>query len=88
MPKGKEVEIQQADLPHLFNEWLRRYTENPSLFEAEFQTVTRFLAEKTVGEEPTYGETCTAYLVKINGELLGQDVPSERIPILPGPPKR
>ena len=46
----------------LFNEWMRRYIETPHEFEAEFNTVTRFLTEQAKGKEPSYGEACVAYL--------------------------
>ena len=45
-----------------FNEWMRRDTEDPTAFEAEFQAVGTFLAERADGKEPTYGEECAAYL--------------------------
>jgi hypothetical protein len=47
-----------------FNEWMRQFTENPAEFEAEFQTVSRFLSERVEGKEPSYGETCAALLEK------------------------
>lgn len=52
-----------------FNEWMRRYTEDPKAFDAEFQTVGRFLEEQGAGREPTYGEHCAAYLEKLIAEL-------------------
>lgn len=55
-----------------FNEWLRRYTEDPTGFEAEFQTVGRFREEHARGEEPSYGETCVAYFEALIAELSGQ----------------
>jgi hypothetical protein len=39
-----------------FNEWMRRYTEEPEAFEASFRTCGEFLAQQANGEEPTYGE--------------------------------
>lgn len=70
-------EIKQADLPRLFNEWMRRYIETPSKFEAEFQTITRFLAESTCGEEPSYGDVCTAYFVTLQSEMDASEVRNE-----------
>lgn len=52
-----------------FNEWMRRYTEEPETFAAEFKTVGTFLAEQAEGREPSYGEVCTAYQFKILDEL-------------------
>ena len=48
-----------------FNEWMRRYTYEPEKFNAEFQTVGLYLAEKAMGKEPSYGETCTEYLIQL-----------------------
>lgn len=48
-----------------FNEWMRRYTEDPDKFEAEFATVMRFLAD---GKTPSYGETCAAYMRELAHE--------------------
>lgn len=48
-----------------FNEWMRRYTVDPAAFSAEFQTVGLFLAEQAQGKEPTYGDTCAAYLAAL-----------------------
>lgn len=45
-----------------FNEWMRRYTEDPATYAREFETVGEFLREQAEGREPTYGETCAAYL--------------------------
>jgi hypothetical protein len=45
-----------------FNEWMRRFIEDPGQFEAEFRTVATFQAARAKGELPTYGETCVAYL--------------------------
>lgn len=52
-----------------FNEWMRRYTEDPRAFEAEFQTVQRFLKEKSDGVEPSYGEASVECLHRIAEEL-------------------
>lgn len=52
-----------------FNEWMRRYITDPKSFEAEFESVGKFLAAEQAGKEPTYGETCTAYIHKIASEL-------------------
>jgi hypothetical protein len=61
------------DLARAFNEWLRRYTENPAGFEAEFQTVGRFLQERADGQEPSYGEQCAAYLLTLVGDKAATD---------------
>lgn len=51
-----------------FNEWMRRYTENPEQFEREWQTVSEFLVQQGKGEEPDYGKSCAAYLSKLIDE--------------------
>jgi hypothetical protein len=51
-----------------FNEWMRRYIEEPERFLREWQTVERFQAEANGGREPTYGERCAAYLEELMGE--------------------
>ena len=52
-----------------FNEWMRRYTDEPGRFEAEFKTCGEFLSQAAAGEEPTYGQTCAAYLASIMAGL-------------------
>ena len=52
-----------------FNEWMRRYIEEPEKFKVEFQTVIEFQRAKANGEEPTYGDNCTAYLCGIAEQL-------------------
>lgn len=53
-----------------FNEWMRRFTEEPERFEAEFETVGRFLNESRDGI-PSYGETATQMLHSIAADLAG-----------------
>jgi hypothetical protein len=52
-----------------FNEWMRRYTEEPQRFEAEFRMVSKFLQEQSAGAQPSYGEECAAYLRQISNDL-------------------
>jgi len=59
----------QEEMAKAFNEWMRRYTEDPAGFEAEFQTVIEFLSEQASGEPPRYGEECAAYMFKISSEV-------------------
>lgn len=58
--KSKKITVAQA-----FNEWMRRYIEDPKQFEAEFQAVGRFLKQKARGCKPSYGDQCAAYLAKL-----------------------
>ena len=52
-----------------FNEWMRRYIEEPETFKAEFRTVIEFQQAEANGKEPTYGDNCTAYLCRIAEQL-------------------
>lgn len=54
-----------------FNEWMRRYIEDPDTFSREFQSVRDFLAAENAGVTPSYGEECTAYLEKVAAEIGG-----------------
>jgi len=52
-----------------FNEWMRRYTDEPERFERDMVTVKAFLAAEAANETPSYGRDCAAYLVNIAQEL-------------------
>lgn len=55
-----------------FNEWMRRYIEDPEQFEREMVSVNKFIAESRVGREPSYGEACSEYLNRLmRGEKKG-----------------
>ncbi len=58
-----------AEVAAAFNEWMRRYTEDPDGFEVEFVTVVRFLEEQNDGKVPTYGDTSKAYLELLMKQL-------------------
>lgn len=45
-----------------FNEWMRRYIEDPAKFAREFESVARFRESVKASETPTYGDDCVAYL--------------------------
>lgn len=49
------VDVATAELAKAFNEWMRRYIENPEQFEAEFRSVKSFEVAAAKGEEPDYG---------------------------------
>jgi len=53
----------------VLNEWERRYVENPTKFESDFRTVIQYLDEIGKGLEPSYGEDCFAYMLKLDKEL-------------------
>lgn len=48
-----------------FNEWMRRFIEEPERFKSEWQGVKQFLADVNVGREPSYGQVCAAYLKEL-----------------------
>lgn len=52
-----------------FNEWMRRYIEEPERFEREFRAVENFKREESEGAEPSYGEACAAYMAQLAGEI-------------------
>lgn len=58
-----------AKMAAAFNEWLRRYTEEPERYDAEFRYIGQFLEESAGGVTPSYGETCAAYLTELAAEL-------------------
>lgn len=58
-----------AQMVKCFNEWMRRFVEDPAGFEREFQTVNRYLTEQNDGREPSYGETSAAYMLKLAAEV-------------------
>ena len=51
-----------------FNEWMRRYIEEPDKFASEWEAIKTFLAEEQEGREPTYGEQCAAYTEFLSAE--------------------
>lgn len=51
-----------------FNEWMRRFIEEPERFAREWQSVEEFKRDEAAGKEPDYGETCAAYLSQLKRE--------------------
>lgn len=60
---NREVATQRMALA--FNEWMRRYTDEPERFAREFKQCGEFLAQIAKGEMPTYGDDCAAYFTSI-----------------------
>jgi hypothetical protein len=58
--------IDQHTLADAFNEWMRRYIEEPERFEREIQTVRQFMSAMADGKEPSYGDECAAYLIELS----------------------
>jgi len=56
-----------SEMAAAFNTWMRRYIDNPEMFERDWQSVKRYLDEEREGE-PTYGQTCTALLQGLAGK--------------------
>jgi hypothetical protein len=64
--------VNNAQMAKCFNEWMRRFIEEPDRFEREFETVNDFLADEANGKDPSYGETSSAYMAQ-----LAKEVPAE-----------
>lgn len=60
--------MKNAQMVKCFNEWMRRFIEEPDRFEREFKTVNAFLADEAGGREPSYGETSAAYMAQLASE--------------------
>lgn len=61
--------MDEVTMAAVLNEWMRRYTETPEVFEAEFRTVEKFLREMAAGDEPSYGATSVAYMQRVAADL-------------------
>lgn len=61
--------ISAPDVVRCSNEWMRRYIEEPEKFSREFQRVQDFLTDEAAGREPSYGQSCSAYLFGILDDL-------------------
>lgn len=55
-------ELTDEIMTKAFNEWMRRFTEEPDQYEREYTTIKKFLEESNEGKEPTYGQICSAYM--------------------------
>lgn len=65
-----------------FNEWMRRYIEEPERFKREFQAVREYLDANALGVEPTYGETSAEFLDQLMSEQ-GQSAAVAQTPPAP-----
>ena len=61
-----------AQMAKCFNEWMRRFIEEPDRFAREFETVNQFVADEQDGREPTYGESSAAYMAQLATECPAQ----------------
>lgn len=60
--------LQISEISAAFNEWMRLFTEDPTKFEHEWQTVDQFLTETMSGREPSYGDASAAFLLRLMGK--------------------
>lgn len=67
----EKIDATPAEMAKAFNEWMRRYIEEPERFEVEFRAVKAFEAAEAEDQEPSYGRECTAYLQAILNEHRG-----------------
>lgn len=82
--------LTQEVIAFAFNEWMRRYTEEPKEFQREWQTISKFLAEKSAGETPSYGACSAAYLLQLakDSPFLTLVTPTSKPAPPPAPPNR
>jgi hypothetical protein len=59
------MELTKQQLAAAFNEWMRRYTENPEQFAREWQAILDFKLARIHDNEPIYGAQCAEYLLSI-----------------------
>ncbi len=56
-----------------FNEWMRRYIEEPERFLREWQSIQDFNATRRKKKIPTYGSACADYLHELmNSNIVGR----------------
>ena len=54
---------QTRTMAQAFDEWMRRYIDDPAGFSREFEDVAKYTAEKSAGKRvTTYGQNCAAFL--------------------------
>jgi hypothetical protein len=64
--------MNREQLAAAFDEWMRRYIDEPEKFASDYATIKQFMDEELDGIEPTYGAMCAAYLDQINSELTNE----------------
>jgi hypothetical protein len=64
--------VNNAQMAACFNEWMRRFTDDPHGFQAEFQTVNQYLTDLANGVEPSYGEVCAVFMTKLAEQVPAQ----------------
>ena len=63
--------MDQETMARCFNLWMKRYTEEPEKFAADFHTVGEFLQQQAGGQEPSYGTVCATMMAEFATELKG-----------------
>ena len=61
--------VTNEQMARAFNEWMRRFVDDPDRFEHEFKTIGEYLKEANNGGVPSYGEQSTAYMEKLINEM-------------------
>lgn len=90
----EKIEATPTEMAKAFNEWMRRYIEEPERFEHEMKSVRAFEKAEAAGQEPDYGTNCTGYLRAILNEQRGTegavhvDKPDVGIPPPEPPPNK
>lgn len=54
--------MNKRTMEQAFNEWMRRYIDEPDAYKGQVSQVMDFLKSENDGVEPDYGAWCTAYL--------------------------
>ena len=62
MPKRTDL---PAGTAQAFNEWMRRFIDEPQRFKSEWDSVTDYIREKLAGQTPSYGDCCARYLAEL-----------------------
>lgn len=62
---GVKITMDDPRVTGAFNEWMRRFIEQPARFSREWQTVSEYLRQTQAGQEPTYGSEAAAYLAQL-----------------------
>lgn len=67
--RRKDMRMTVPAVKAAFNEWMRRYIEEPERFKREWETVGEYIQEKGQGQIPSYGERCVVYLEGLIEEM-------------------
>lgn len=67
----EKIDATPSEMAKAFNEWMRRYIEEPERFAHELKSVRAFEKAQAEGQEPDYGTDCTSYLCAILTEYRG-----------------